>query len=272
MTGHKKEDLEYNYNPYKLPDSSSEDWKPFQLPLACNNILLISDLHIPYHDIAACTAAFNYGKEKNVNTIFINGDLIDFCLISRFEKDFKKRSVKFELDTVRAFLTSLREIFPTQEIYWLKGNHDIRLEAYLKVKAPELLDIQEFQLQDLLKLNSFKIKIIEDYILVKAGKLSITHGHHIMRGFFTPVNSARGVFMRCKQSTIISHVHKSSEHTEITMDGDMITTWSTGSLCECRTSYSPLVSNYSHGFAHIVVHKDKTYSVANKRIFNGVIL
>ena len=271
-TGHKAEDLKYNFNPFKLPESSAEHRAPFVLPLGCNNILLISDLHIPYHDVAAITAAFDYGVKNAVNTIFINGDLIDFCLISRFEKDPKKRSVKFELDTCKSFLTSMREAFPTQQVYWLKGNHDIRLEAYLKVKAPELLDINEFQLENLLELNKFKIKIIDDNILCKAGHLSITHGHHVMKGFFAPVNSARGVYMKAKQSTIIGHVHKVSEHTETNMDGDMVTTWSTGSLCELKPDYSPLVSNYAHGFAHVQVNADKSYSVSNKRIFNGKIL
>lgn len=272
LTGHKKEDLKYNYNPFKLPESSAEDREPFVLPMACNNILLISDLHIPYHDIEAATAAIKYGIEHKVNTIFINGDLIDFCLISRFEKNPAKRSVKYEIDTAKAFLSALREAFPTQPMYHLKGNHDIRLEAYLRVKAPEILDMEEFQLESLLGYNKLKIQCIDDNVLVKAGHLSITHGHHVMRGFFAPVNSARGVYMKAKQSTIIGHVHKVSEHTETNMDGEMTTTWSTGCLCELKPDYSPLVSNYAHGFAHIRVNKDKSYHVTNKRIFKGQIL
>jgi predicted phosphodiesterase len=272
ITGHKNEDLKYNYNPFKLPESSAEERKPFHLPVGCNNILLISDLHIPYHDVAAVTAAFKYGIDQKVNTIFINGDLMDFCLISRFEKNPAKRSVKFEIDTAKAFLDAMREAFPTQQIYFLKGNHDIRLEAYMRVKAPEILDIEEFRMESLLNFNKYKIHSIDDNVLVKAGHLSITHGHHVMRGFFAPVNSARGVYMKAKQSTIIGHVHKVSEHTETNMDGEMTTTWSTGCLCELKPDYSPLVSNYAHGFAHIQVHKDRSYSVTNKRIFNGEIL
>ena len=34
-------------NPYNLPESYQEKREPLQLPLTCNNILLISDLHIP---------------------------------------------------------------------------------------------------------------------------------------------------------------------------------------------------------------------------------
>ena len=104
------------YNPYKLPESHQEKREAFKLPIACNNILLISDLHIPYHDIDAVTTALDYGKENKVNTIFINGDLIDFHGVSRFDKDPKKRSVKQEFIAAKEFLVSLRAAFPTASI------------------------------------------------------------------------------------------------------------------------------------------------------------
>jgi hypothetical protein len=55
-------------NPYNLPESYEEKREPFVLPVCCNNILLISDLHIPYHNIEAVTIALNYGKKEKVNT------------------------------------------------------------------------------------------------------------------------------------------------------------------------------------------------------------
>lgn len=109
------------YNPYKLPESHQEKREPFKLPLSCNNILLISDLHIPYHDIDAVTIALDYGKAHNVNTIFINGDLIDFHGVSRFDKDPRKRSVKQEFMAAKHFLISLREAFPKSINLLAKG-------------------------------------------------------------------------------------------------------------------------------------------------------
>jgi hypothetical protein len=52
---------ERTMNPYKLPESYQEKRQPFVLPTSCNNISLISDLHIPYHDIDAITIAMKYG-------------------------------------------------------------------------------------------------------------------------------------------------------------------------------------------------------------------
>lgn len=256
-------------NPYNLPESYEEKREAFILPKACDNILLISDLHIPYHNIQAVTIALDYGKANNVNTIFINGDLIDNHQVSRFEPDIKKRSVKQEFDATKQFLVSLRTAFPDAAIYWLKGNHCIRWEKFLLMKVREIWDDEYFQLEERLQLNSIKVKILDDKTLVKAGKLSITHGHHIFKGVFTPVNPSRGAFLRAKQSLIVGHLHRASHHPEVDLDGKIISCWSTGCLCELKPNYSPMVSNSQHGFAHIMVEKNGDYTVKNYQIVNG---
>jgi predicted phosphodiesterase len=256
-------------NPYKLPESSKEQRPPFVLPTGNNNILLISDLHIPYHDNQAIELAFDYGVKHSVNTVFINGDLLDFHHLSKFIKDPRKRSVKHEFDTAKAFLVSLRATFPDAHIYWLKGNHCMRYEHWLMTKAYEIFDDEYYHLENRLRLNEERVHIIDDKTLVKAGKLAITHGHHIMRGFFSPVNSARGAWMKSKQSVIISHVHKVSSHMENNLDGQTFGTWSTGCLCELRPDYSPLVSNYQSGFAHITTDASGDFSVRNWHIIDG---
>jgi predicted phosphodiesterase len=256
-------------NPYNLPESYQEKREPFILPKVCNNILLISDLHIPYHDIDAITIALDYGKKENVNTIFINGDLIDNSQVSRFEKDMKKRSVKQEFDATKEFLVQLRAAFPDASIYWLKGNHCVRWEKFLEQKVREIWDDPYFHLEERLRLNEQNIKLLDDTVLVKAGKLSITHGHHIFKGIFVPVSPARGAFLRAKQSVIVGHLHRASYHTEMDLDGKVIGCWSTGSLCELRPNYSPLVSNAQHGFAHITIDKTGDFTVKNYQIING---
>jgi predicted phosphodiesterase len=256
-------------NPYNLPESYEEKREPYVLPVCCNNILLISDLHIPYHNIEAVTIALDYGKKEKVNTIFINGDLIDNHQVSKFEHDPKKRSIKAEFDATKEFLVQLRKAFPNASIYWLKGNHCIRWEKFLLSKVREIWDDDYFYLEERLQLNSVNVKILDDKVLVKAGKLSITHGHHIFKGAFTPVNPSRGAFLRAKQSLIVGHLHRPSHHPETDLDGKIISCWSTGCLCELRADYSPLVGNTMHGFAHIQIEKDGDYTVKNYSIING---
>lgn len=256
-------------NPYNLPESFAEERKPFKLPKSCNNILLISDLHIPYHIIEAVNVAIDYGIQHKVNCIFINGDLIDNHQVSRFESDPRKRSVKQEFDATKQFLVSLRKVFPDASIYWLKGNHCTRWEKFLFAKVKEIWDDDYFTLEERLRLNEEKVIMIDDKTIVKAGKLSITHGHHIFKGVFTPINPSRGAFLRAKQSVIVGHLHRASHHPEVDLDGKIISCWSTGCLCELKPDYSPLVSNSQHGFAHIMVEPSGDYTVKNFQIING---
>lgn len=256
-------------NPYNLPVSFQEKREPFVLPKACNNILLISDLHIPYHDVDAITIALDYGKKNKVNTIFINGDLIDCHHGSKFESDPNKRSFKQEFDATKQFLVSLRKLFPKAEIYWLKGNHCIRWEKFLLRKVREIFDDSYFQLENRLRLNEERVHLLDDKVLVKAGKLSITHGHHVFKGIFSPVSPARGAYMKAKQSVIVGHLHRASHHPEIDLDGNVVSCWSVACLCELRPDYSPLVSNFQHGFAHITVEDNGQYHVRNFQIIKG---
>ena len=256
-------------NPYKLPESYQEERKPYKLPIACNNILLISDLHIPYHDINAVTLALNYGVENKINTILINGDLIDNHQVSRFERDPKKRSVKQEFDATKEFLRVLRATFPDAHIYWLKGNHCIRWEKFLLQKASEIWDDPYFHLEERLRLNEERVHLLDDKVLVKAGKLAITHGHHIFKGVFAPVSPARGAYMKAKQNVIVGHLHRPSHHPESDMEGNINAAWSMGCLCQLKMDYSPLISNSLHGFAHITIDKNGDFTVKNFSIING---
>lgn len=258
-------------NPYGIPESYELVRTPFVLPKVENNILILSDLHIPYHNIAALKCAIEYGVKERVNTIFINGDLLDFHGLSRFLKDPRKRNVREEMDACIEFLTGLRKTFPKASIYYHHGNHDIRYEHWL-MAHPEVFGDPYYELENRLGLNKLCIKTIDDKTITKAGKLSITHGHYIFRGASSPVSPARTMLMKAKQSMVCGHTHKISEATAMNLDGDIYTCFSTGSLCELLPDYTPMCNDYSHGFAHAIIHADNSFTIKNFRIHKGKIL
>jgi predicted phosphodiesterase len=259
------------YNPYSLPKSYEEKREPFVLPLGCNNILLISDLHIPYHNIEAISLAMDYGIEKKVNTIFINGDLIDCATVSKFEPDLKKRSLKEEFDLTKDFLRQLRFYFPEAEIYWLKGNHCIRWEKFLMSKVHQIWDDAYFHLEERLRLNEERIKILDDKVLVFAGKLAITHGHHVFSGSSAAL-PAKNASDKANQHIITGHLHRVSSFYNTNMQGEIVAAaWTTGCLCELKPNYMPLTGKAQHGFAHITVEKSGDFTVYNKTIINGKV-
>lgn len=256
-------------NDYCLPESYSNDFTPYEIKQS--RVLIISDLHFPYQNNKAIELALNYGKSKKVDCILINGDLIDFANISRHERDFRARSIADEFDSVRSFLKSLRLHFPKTKIVLKYGNHDERWEKYLYSKAPEIFDVSDFQLEILLKFGELKIDVVKDKRPVKLGKLTALHGHELAGGGAGGVNPARATFLKTIDSVIVGHYHKTSQHTETSLNGEVISVNSVGCLCDLNPLYMP-INKHNLGFAYCTVNiKTGEYHLENLKIIKGKI-
>lgn len=255
---------------FDLPESDYQKTENFIIPKRQNNILILSDIHFPYQDNKALELALNYGIENKVNAIYLNGDTLDMYHGSRFVKDRRKRDLASELEMGREFLKQLQETFKCP-IYFKIGNHEKRWEDYLRIQAPELLGIADFELETILRFREFGVTLVKDKQIAMAGKLPIMHGHEWHGGFAPPVNPARGLYLKAKQSCLIGHHHRTSEHTEKSLSGEVTTTWSTGCLCGLQPDYAPY-NNYNHGFAHVTTDKDGSYHLKNIRIIDYKIV
>ena len=75
--------LHRKYNPRDithtpdLPPSLRKDRVFVDLPISSNNILWMSDIHLPNHDIDAINLATTFGKDKKINCIVLGGDILD---------------------------------------------------------------------------------------------------------------------------------------------------------------------------------------------------
>jgi len=257
----------YNYNPFDLPGSLSVKQKTWKLPASIKKVLLLSDIHFPYQDNQALTTALKYGQKEKVDAIFLNGDLMDFYQMSFHEKDPRLMDLSGELEMCRNFFASLRKNFPKAMIYFIPGNHENRMERYLRVKAPELLDMQEFKIDALLRVREFGVHYIEKGTKCYFGKLLVEHGDK-MRGS-GGVNPARTLFLKLKRHAICGHFHRTSEATEKVYDGDVVVTYSTGCLCELEPRYLE-VNNHNHGFG-IVEMDGNNFTVYNKKIVGNKV-
>jgi len=255
---------------FELPESDYEKTTDFILPKGNNNVLVLSDIHIPYQDNKALELALNYGLEHKVNAIYLNGDTIDMYQGSRFVKDRRLRDLAGELELTRQFLKTLQKTFKCP-IYFKIGNHEKRWEDYLKLKAPELLGIDDFKLEQILRFREYGVTLVKDRQIAYLGKLPVLHGHEWFAGFAPPVNPARGLFLKAKESSLIGHHHTTSEHTEKSLGGKITTCWSTGCLSGLEPEYNPF-NKYNHGFAHVKFDKNGDYHVKNMRIIDYKIV
>lgn len=254
-------------NPYNLPESEAEPFENFIMPFY-KKIFVMNDIHLPYHDTAALTAALDFGKANKPDAIFLNGDVMDFHQLSYFEKDPRKKHFAYELDLFADFMEKLTKIFKCK-IYFKFGNHEERYNKFLFQKAKELVGVEEFELESIIKKRA-DCEVIKDKRIVLINGLPYIHGHEYGRGVFSPVNAARGLYMQTKHSAVKGDCHTTSEHTEPDIMGKIMTTYSIGALCGLTPQWLPL-NKWNHGCA-MHYNSNDSYSLENKRIYKGKIL
>ncbi|WIC41510.1 calcineurin-like phosphoesterase superfamily domain protein [Chryseobacterium phage MA9V-1] len=254
---------------FAIPQTDYKELEVFRIPLEHNRPLLLSDVHVPYHSIEAVEAALAYGEKHEMNAIYLNGDFMDCYGISRFVRDRRLRDMAGELDMVQEFLHTLKERYQLP-IYYKLGNHEDRWEIFMRTQAPELLNIPEFRLEEVLHFDEFNVTEVKSKQIAKAGKLNVLHGHEFGHSVFSPVNPARGLYMRAKESSIIGHHHQTSEHSEKSLNDKVVTCYSTGALCGLKPDYMPH-NKWNHGFAMVEFDAEGNFSVDNKRIIDGLV-
>jgi hypothetical protein len=210
------------------------------------------------------------GVKMNVDAILLNGDTLDFFSLSRFAKDPKARSFAHELKTFAEFILVLKSTFPKAQIYFKHGNHEERYNHYLWMKAGELEGVEEFKLDEIIQRRGPGVIIIGDKRIIKLGDLNVIHGHEFGGNIFSPVNIARGLFLKAKVAAMQGHNHQTSEHTERDMNGRITTTYSLGCLCQLSPAYLPL-NKWNNGAA-VVEISGNDFNVNNFRIHNGKIM
>jgi predicted phosphodiesterase len=255
-------------NPYSLPKAEIIDYEPFILD--ANRVLILSDIHLPYHCNDSLTAAIEMGVKMNVDAILLNGDTLDFFSLSRFAKDPKARPFAHELKTFAEFIQVLKSTFQKAQIYFKHGNHEERYNHYLWMKAGELEGVEEFKLDEIIQRRAPGVIIIGDKRIIKMGDLNVIHGHEFGGNIFSPVNIARGLFLKAKVAAMQGHNHQTSEHTERDMNGRITTTYSLGCLCQLSPAYLPL-NKWNNG-ASVVEISGNEFNVNNFRIHNGKIM
>ena len=249
----------------EMPETWRRIRTPYHLPEG--TWLVLSDLHVPFHEPLPVETAIRWGQSQKVDGVFINGDLQDCEACSYWpvqRRDFDK-----EVELVIDFLEFLRYEFPKAKIVYKPGNHEYRLPRLYLSKLPELANSPLAAMETLLDFEKYGIEFLDYYQMVMAGKLPIIHGHEV-RHISRAVNPARGLFLRTKTYAACSHCHSTSEHTSKRLDGEYLTTWSFGCLCDLSPDWNPFGNDWNWGCAIVHVDKSGDFEVENRRILpNG---
>ena len=258
-------------NPFDLPPSDEREFVPYVIDVTkTDRTLLLGDIHSPYHNMLALTAALEDGRQHECRRVILNGDTVDCYQLSHFEKDPRVRDFNGEIDITRKLLDSIRKAFPDAEIIWKDGNHDERLAKYVCEKVPEIAKAGLINWPGILNFGDRGITYVSDKRPIKLGKFHLLHGHEFMKGITVPVNPARGLYMRAKVGAGVHHHHQTSEHSESTLCEELVTCWSFGCLCDLHPAYMP-INKFNHGHGMIELRETGDYKIWNRRSKGGKI-
>jgi len=251
-----------------LPESDYQEYKPFIIPSGRTRALILNDIHLPYHDEHALTVAVEYLKSQNINGLLLNGDTLDFYGLSTHEKDPRKRKFGEELECFKEFIRWIRQELECP-IYYKIGNHEYRYERWMMHKAPELLDIPNFKLEEVLEFGANGIIKIDSMTKIQAGKLNIYHGHEF-RGS-GGVHPARWLALKAKVSACVGHFHRSSEFVWRDSNQSVFVCYSFGCLCDLSPEYLP-ENDWNHSVSLLDIDpKSGDFKMTTKKIINGKI-
>lgn len=226
-------------------------------------ILVVSDVHIPFHDPDAVKAFIKYSKKVQPKAIVLNGDIMDFFRLSRFTKGEGRNPLE-EITLCRSFLSELRKNNPDANIYYVIGNHETRLERYVMEKAPELVSLIE-DVFSILKVKDFNIH----------GCTSITMNNSFVFKHGTLLGNKSGLsaikeIEKAYMSGCSGHTHRLAKF--ITRKSGRKFVWAEGGcLCDLEPEYC-INPDWQQGFVRIDVEKSRIKSLKAIEIEKGEVL
>lgn len=173
--------------------------------LAVERWVVLSDVHVPYHDRGAVAVVMAYLRDLQPAGIVLNGDILDFHEISSHPKQPGQVSFEDECNAGRAFLRAIVAQHDGARIVYTMGNHEHRIERYLTAHAPELCSVGRLSLCELLDLEELGVEFLDRRTKLQLGGLEIFHGSIVRVGAGM---SAKAHATRRGGSVLMGHTHR----------------------------------------------------------------
>lgn len=165
------------------------------------SVLVVPDTHAPHHSVDAWELMLDVARDLRPDTIIHIGDLIDCMAVSFHSKDpARALGLKEEIDVACELRQQLDDLGAKRKVFCL-GNHEFRLERYLKDKAPELFGMLD--IAKLLRLEENGWEVIPYRHHERVGKVAATH-----EAGFSGRYAAFRTLELYQSSVITGHTHR----------------------------------------------------------------
>lgn len=195
------------------------------------------------------------GRELKPDVVTILGDYLDAESLSSFSKDPDRHHIlKEEVDDANRGLDEFDRYYPKARKIYIQGNHEFRLERYIRDRAPALYSLA--YLPDILRLHTRGWEYVKYGKHIRIGKLIFTHGT-IVR-----LNTAAAMLQKYEHSVCFGHIHRIEESLKVNALGDAHVAFTPGWLGDAnQVDYIKDFANWQLGFALV-------YHLANGEFFH----
>lgn len=178
----------------------------------------------PTHDETAIALAHAITRRLNPDVVVFNGDNLDLPEQSKYRHSPAwQQTTQPTIDRATQLCAETRDAAPHADIYWLEGNHELRLSNYILDNASAAFGLRRgsrrdswpvFSIPELCRFDDQRVTYLPGYpanVHWLNDRLKIIHGHYVRSN-----GSTAYVYLgREKVSTIYGHVHR-REWAEVT--------------------------------------------------------
>lgn len=210
------------------------------------------ELQIPYENRKLFDGTLSFCMDFNPDRVVIIGDFIDVPGPSRWNRGTALEfagTLQRECNRGQDYLLELRSgLGDSTRIGYHQGNHEKRIDSYIRNKAPAFSGLEALKVPSLLGFDKLGIVSLPDVSSFARGWVS-THGDVISRSLSKSAGSSAIIqAKRIGKSVVMGHTHRLGLVSE-TIAGKTLTGVETGHGMDLRKASYVNYPNWCAGFA-----------------------
>lgn len=174
--------------------------------------IVVPDIQHPYEDKLMMSKLIKVIKDVQPDAIVQIGDAVDFPQVSKWSRHQKGEymdTLQEHIDGFKGLLTEIREAAPEKPVYWLEGNHDLRIQEYVRAYGPALGTLRALEMPNLFGLSEVGVQYVKGPFHIGTNTYAV-HGHE--SGGYAASSSAWDLkFMKrygSDKNIVFGHTHQ----------------------------------------------------------------
>lgn len=180
--------------------------------MATKTTVILPDIQYPYHDALALSKIIKVISDIQPDHVFQIGDAIDFPQVSRWSKGTAGEyapTLQKHIDGFKGVLSEVRDAAPDASITWLEGNHDLRINEFVRSYAAPLTTLRALEVENLFGLEELGVKYVKGPVRIGTNTYAV-HGHE-SGGYSGTTNAWENKFVKrygSDKSIVFGHTHQ----------------------------------------------------------------